>query len=62
VYASTVLITKKKGVYAHVNQDFALSIVLVVAGLLILAFGIANEFSNGWQPDIVNLSVELLRD
>jgi uncharacterized membrane protein len=38
-----------------VNQDFALSIVLVVAGLLILTFGIANEFSNGWQLDIVNL-------
>ena len=37
------------------NQDFALSIVLVVAGLLILTFGIANEFSNGWQLDIVNL-------
>jgi uncharacterized membrane protein len=42
-------------VYAHVDQDFALRIVLVVAGLLILAFGIANEFSNGWQLDIVNL-------
>jgi len=42
-------------VYAHVDQDFALRIVLVVAGLLILAFGIANEFSNGWQRDIVNL-------
>jgi uncharacterized membrane protein len=38
-----------------VDQDFALRIVLVVAGLLILAFGIANEFSNGWQLDIVNL-------
>jgi uncharacterized membrane protein len=38
-----------------VDQGFALRIVLVVAGLLILAFGIANEFSNGWQLDIVNL-------
>lgn len=37
------------------DQDLALKIVLVVAGLLILAFGIANEFSNGWQLDIVNL-------
>jgi hypothetical protein len=37
------------------EQDLALRIVLVVAGLLILAFGIANEFSNGWQLDIVNL-------
>ncbi len=36
-------------------QDFALRIVLVVAGLLALAFGIANGFSNGWQLDIVNL-------
>ena len=26
-----------------------------MAGLLILAFGIANELSNGWQLDIVNL-------
>jgi amino acid transporter len=38
-----------------VDQDLTLRIVLVVAGLLILAFGIANEFSNGWQLDIVNL-------
>ena len=37
------------------DQDLALRIVLVVAGLLILAFGIANELSNGWQLDIVNL-------
>jgi hypothetical protein len=37
------------------DQDLALSIVLVVAGLSILAFGVANEFSNGWQLDIVNL-------
>ncbi len=37
------------------DQDLALRIALVVAGLLILAFGIANEFSNGWQLDIVNL-------
>jgi len=28
---------------------------LSCGGLLILAFGIANEFSNGWQLDIVNL-------
>jgi hypothetical protein len=38
-----------------VEQDFTLRIVLVVAGLLILAFGIANGFSHGWQLDIVNL-------
>jgi len=38
-----------------VDQDLALRIILVVAGLLILAFGVANEFSNGWQLDIVNL-------
>jgi hypothetical protein len=38
-----------------VEQDLALRIVLVVAGLAALAFGIANEFSNGWQLDIVNL-------
>jgi asparagine N-glycosylation enzyme membrane subunit Stt3 len=38
-----------------VVQDFALRIVLVVAGLLALAFSIANGFSNGWQLDIVNL-------
>ena len=37
------------------EQDLTVRIVLVVAGLLILAFGIANEFSNGWQLDIVNL-------
>ncbi len=37
------------------EQDLALRIVLVVAGLAALAFGIANEFSNGWQLDIVNL-------
>ena len=37
------------------DQDLALRIILVVAGLLILAFGVANEFSNGWQLDIVNL-------
>ncbi|MGZ7194267.1 MAG: hypothetical protein ACXVIZ_10210 [Halobacteriota archaeon] len=37
------------------NQDLALRIILVVAGLLILVFGIANEVSNGWQLDIVNL-------
>jgi low affinity Fe/Cu permease len=38
-----------------VEQDFALRIVLVVAGLSALAFGIANGFSHGWQLDIVNL-------
>jgi hypothetical protein len=38
-----------------VDQDLALRIILVVAGLLTLAFGVANEFSNGWQLDIVNL-------
>ena len=37
------------------EQDLTMRIFLVVAGLLILAFGIANEFSNGWQLDIVNL-------
>jgi uncharacterized membrane protein len=42
-------------VYTDIDQDLALRIVLVVAGLLILAFGIANELSNGWQLDIVNL-------
>ena len=36
-------------------QDLALRIVLVVAGLAALAFGIANVFSHGWQLDIVNL-------
>lgn len=41
--------------YTDIDQDLALRIVLVVAGLLILAFGIANELSNGWQLDIVNL-------
>jgi hypothetical protein len=40
-----------------VDQDLALRIILVVAGLLILAFGVANEFSNGWQLDIVNLDI-----
>jgi hypothetical protein len=38
-----------------VDQDLALRIALVVAGLLALAFSIANGFSNGWQLDIVNL-------
>jgi low affinity Fe/Cu permease len=38
-----------------VVQDLALRIVLVVAGLAALAFGIANGFSHGWQLDIVNL-------
>ncbi|MGZ8875992.1 MAG: hypothetical protein ACXW1F_05820 [Halobacteriota archaeon] len=33
-------------------QDLALRIVLVVAGLAALAFGIANGFSHGWQLDI----------
>ncbi len=28
-----------------------------MAGLVALAFGIANEFSNGWQLDIVNLII-----
>ncbi len=37
------------------DQDLTLRIALVVAGLLALAFGIANGFSNGWQLDIVNL-------
>jgi low affinity Fe/Cu permease len=36
-------------------QDLGLRIVLVVAGLSALAFGIANGFSHGWQLDIVNL-------
>ena len=36
-------------------QDLALRIVLVVAGLAALAFGMANGFSHGWQLDIVNL-------
>lgn len=36
-------------------QDLALRIVLVVAGLAALAFGIANGFSHAWQLDIVNL-------
>jgi membrane protein implicated in regulation of membrane protease activity len=38
-----------------VDQDLALRFILVVAGLVALAFGIANEFSIGWQLDIVNL-------
>ncbi len=37
------------------DQDLALKIVLVLAGLAALVFGIANEFANGWQLDIVNL-------
>jgi hypothetical protein len=37
------------------DQGLGLRIVLVVAGFLILAFGVANELSNGWQLDIVNL-------
>jgi hypothetical protein len=37
------------------DQDLGLRIVLVVAGFLILAFGVVNELSNGWQLDIVNL-------
>jgi uncharacterized membrane protein len=37
------------------DQDPGLRIVLVVAGFLILAFGVVNELSNGWQLDIVNL-------
>ena len=36
-------------------QDLALRIVLVVAGLAALAFGIAHGFSHGWQLDIVDL-------
>jgi low affinity Fe/Cu permease len=39
-----------------VVQDLALRIVLVVAGLAALAFGMANGFSHGWQLDIVNLT------
>jgi hypothetical protein len=38
-----------------VDQDLALRFILVVAGLVALALGIANEFSIGWQLDIVNL-------
>jgi hypothetical protein len=38
-----------------VEQVLALRIVLVVAGLLALAFGMANGFLHGWQLDIVNL-------
>jgi uncharacterized membrane protein len=44
---------KKRG--ADMDQNLALKIILVLAGLAALAFGIANEFSNGWQLDIVNL-------
>lgn len=36
-------------------QDLGLRIVLGVAGLSALAFGIANGYSHGWQLDIVNL-------
>jgi hypothetical protein len=42
-------------VWVEVVQDLGLRIVLVVAGLSALAFGIANGFSHGWQLDIVNL-------
>jgi uncharacterized membrane protein len=38
-----------------VDQDLGFKIILVMAGLLILVFGLANEFSNGWQLDVVNL-------
>ncbi|MGZ4864348.1 MAG: hypothetical protein ACXV5H_06835 [Halobacteriota archaeon] len=37
------------------DQNLALEIILVLAGLAALVFGIANEVSNGWQLDIVNL-------
>jgi hypothetical protein len=37
-----------------VEQNLALRIVLVVAGILALASGMANGFLHGWQ-DIVNL-------
>jgi hypothetical protein len=37
-----------------VEQNLVLRIVLVVAGFLALAFGMANGFLHGWQ-DIVNL-------
>jgi hypothetical protein len=37
------------------DQDLVLKIVLVLAGLAALVFGMANEFANGWQLDIVNL-------
>lgn len=39
----------------EVVQDLGLRIVLVVAGLSALVFGIANGFSHAWQLDIVNL-------
>jgi len=42
-------------VYADVEQNLVLRIVLVVAGFLALAFGMANGFLHGWQLDIVNV-------
>ena len=36
-------------------QDLGIRIVLVVAGLLSLSFGISNGFSHGWQLDIINI-------